>query len=62
MANFYELEYGFDRGAIERGRDNTAMDAVASLVDDAVHDLRHAKDGFTAEFMDPVTGEYNEWR
>ena len=62
MANFYELDDDVDCGATERGGDTTALDAVAPLVDDAVHDLRHVEGGFTAEVMDPVTGEKNEWR
>ena len=56
MANLYELDDDVDRGAIDRGRETTAMDAVAPLVDDAVHDLRHVDDGLAAKLMDPVAG------
>ena len=42
-------------GANNRGRETTAMDAVAPLADDSVHDLLHVDGGVAAEFMDPVT-------
>ena len=50
------MENDVDRGAIDRGRETTAMDAVALLVDNAVHDSRHVDDGLAAELMDPVAG------
>ena len=57
MADFYELDDDVNRGAIDRGRETTAMDAVAPLVDDDVHDLLHVEGGLAAEPMDPVTGK-----
>ena len=55
MANSYELDDGLDRGAIEQGRETTALDAVASLADDVVHHLHHADGGDTAGIMTKVT-------
>ena len=50
------MDNDVDRGAIDRGRKTTAMDAVAPLVDDSVHDLLHVDGGLAAEFMDLVAG------
>ena len=55
MANLYELEYGFDRGAIDRAR--SCGDAVAPLVDEAVHDLDHVDGGLAADVMDLMASE-----
>ena len=50
------MDNDVDRGAIDRGRETTAMGAVAPLVDDSVHDLLHVYGGLAAEFMDLVAG------
>ena len=50
------MDNDVDRGAIDRGCETTAMDAVAPLVDDAVHDLLHFDGGLAAKLMDSVAG------
>ena len=60
MANSYKLDDGVDRGAIERGRETTALDAVASLADDSVHHLRNVEGGTAAELMTKVTGKLED--